>query len=492
MKAKVKVSNGQLTVQIKLNPGAAINEQEMNLFSRHMLRGFLKPSLVKPGVLDYTGPVGLTLGNRLKKPISRYDFYFIVEQVLDTTQKLRRQGCPWNKVIWDMQYAYFNEATKELQLIYLPLVEAEPVGGVVDFLEKICSAAQPTGDRDVDYVGRFSYRMRTTDGFDPVALENFIAQEEPTVVSTLRHHRAEGSGFMTDKRQDYYKHYEAKSQTPPQPAAQPYQPAQPAPQPYQPAQPAPQPYQPAQPAPQPYQPAQPAPQPYQPAQPAAQPYQPAQPAPQPYQPAQPAQPAYQSIPQPVFPSGAQSIPQPVFPGAAQPAAQPAARTAPQPVFPNVSQPASQPAAKPVMPPAYREAPAKPYDEEATDLLQGEGSEETTLLTDPDSEATSLLVENQVHYASLVRVLTGENVSLDKPVFRVGKERGCVDYCVTDNNAVSRRHIDIVTRGGRYFVIDLNSKNRTFINDQMIPIQFETEIRDGDRLRLGNEEFVFQI
>lgn len=438
MKAKVKVANSQLNVQIKLNPHAAINEQELNLFARRVFRGFLKPTLVKSGILEYTGPVGLTLADRLKKPVNRYDFYFIMEQVLDTTQKLRRQGCPWNKVVWDLQYAYINEATKELQLIYLPLAEAEPIGGVVDFIERICSAAKPEPGSDMEFINRFGYYMHSLDGFDPAALEAFIAREEPEVVNTLRNHRAEGSGFMTDKRQDYYKHYADKAEAA-QPTAQPV---------YQPA---------AQPV---YQPA---------AQPTAQPV---------YQPVY--QPAAQPVPQPA----AQPIPQP----AAQPAPQPAAQPAPQPVY----QPAPQPAPQPVYQPAPQPVSAPAYREPAADLMQGEGSEETTLLSDPDSEATTLLVDNQVHYACLVRTLNGETVSLNKPVFRVGKERGCVDYCVTDNNAVSRRHVDIVTRGGRYFVIDLNSKNRTFINDQMIPIQFETELREGDRLRLGNEEFVFHI
>ena len=40
------------------------------------------------------------------------------------------------------------------------------------------------------------------------------------------------------------------------------------------------------------------------------------------------------------------------------------------------------------------------------------------------------------------------------------------------------------------VQDLNSKNKTFINGQAIPAQYECEIFDGNRLTLGNEEFIF--
>ena len=130
------------------------------------------------------------------------------------------------------------------------------------------------------------------------------------------------------------------------------------------------------------------------------------------------------------------------------------------------------------------------DDEATGLLNDEDDDATGLLNTSDEDATGLLVETHVHYPSLFRVLTEETILINKPVFRLGKERSYVDYFVTNNNAVSRSHADIVTRGSRFFVIDLNSKNRTFINGQMLPVQYETEIFDGDRLRLGNEEFIF--
>ena len=142
------------------------------------------------------------------------------------------------------------------------------------------------------------------------------------------------------------------------------------------------------------------------------------------------------------------------------------------------------------------------EEEATGLLEEEATglldEEATGLL--DEEATGLLAHEETvpcvekktkNYPTLLRVLTKETISVNKPVFRLGKERSYVDYFVSNNNAVSRSHADIITRGSRYFVLDLNSKNHTYINEQMIPVQCETELRDGDTLKLGNEEFVFR-
>ena len=86
----------------------------------------------------------------------------------------------------------------------------------------------------------------------------------------------------------------------------------------------------------------------------------------------------------------------------------------------------------------------------------------------------------------------EKISVSKPAFRIGKERQFCDYFVSDNNAVSRSHADIITRGGRYFIVDKNSTNKTYVDGKAIPVEKEVEIFPGTELRLANEDFVFHI
>ena len=100
-------------------------------------------------------------------------------------------------------------------------------------------------------------------------------------------------------------------------------------------------------------------------------------------------------------------------------------------------------------------------------------------------------QREIRYPKLVRVLTNEIIEINKPVFRMGKERSYADYFVDNNPAVSRNHCDIIVRGTRCSVMDLNSKNRTFVNGRVIPIRQEVELRNGDTLTLANEEFKFQ-
>lgn len=93
---------------------------------------------------------------------------------------------------------------------------------------------------------------------------------------------------------------------------------------------------------------------------------------------------------------------------------------------------------------------------------------------------------------LVRRKNNEKISVNKPVFRIGKEKSYVDYFVSDNTAVSRSHADIITRDGKFFIVDTNSTNHTYINGAMIQSSMETPLNSGDTVRLANEEFEFKL
>lgn len=67
-----------------------------------------------------------------------------------------------------------------------------------------------------------------------------------------------------------------------------------------------------------------------------------------------------------------------------------------------------------------------------------------------------------------------------------------NYVVNDNSAVSRSHADIIKRDNRYYVMDLNSTNKTYLNGVTLAKKEETELKDGDVIKLANEEFVFSI
>lgn len=352
-KYKVKAKDCQLEVKVKLSLKEKMNERQLDFFSGKYIRGLLKVQARKKNYIEYYGPIGISLFERLKKPITKYDFLFIMEQIIDTTQKLNLNSLIISNVTWDIHYVFINETTRELQFIYLPLENDKSDANVIGFMEQIIYATKPMQEADTNYVSRFVYFIKSLSGYDADKIEKFISSEDRSIVNTIKRHSVGQSGFMTDKPQHYYEHYANRND--------------------------------------------------------------------------------------------------------------------------------------------EEATGLLGDDEATGLLNSGDDEATGLLNDCDDEATGLLNESpdQIHFASMYRPLTNETFLINKPVFRIGKERSYADYFVANNNMVSRSHADIISRSGRYYILDLNSKNRTFVNGVPIPAQQEVEIHNGDAIRLANEEFEFR-
>lgn len=125
-------------------------------------------------------------------------------------------------------------------------------------------------------------------------------------------------------------------------------------------------------------------------------------------------------------------------------------------------------------------------EAGTTLLK---EEETTFL---EGEDTTLLERGISACAYLLRVGNYDKAVINKPIFKVGTERGHVDYLVEHNPAVSRLHADIITRENAYYLRDRNSTNHTFVNGKMLEANREQQIFDKDVILLADEAFEFHI
>ena len=354
MKFKEKRKDYELEIDIKLT-SEKINENELNFFSGKTMRGlFGAKYFTRLGTkhIKYTGPIGISLSDRLNKTISEYDFFFIMEEIVDVVQQMKKNSFPLYKMIWDIKHVYINEMTKELQFIYLPIEVTDTEPHLKEFIESIMYSVKSEGD--TRYLTEFAYFLNNMKSFNVESIEGFVLSRNPSIVNTIKKQFSGQSGFITDKQKDYYEHYSGDDEA----------------------------------------------------------------------------------------TGLLSD----------------------------------------------------YDDEATGLLV-EDDEATGLLVE-DDEATGLLVEDgqdsyqNVHYPRLHREINNEDIIINKPVFRLGKEKSYVDYFISENNTISRSHADIVTRCGNYFIIDLNSKNKTYVNGEKLSPQSETAIRNGDCIRLSNEEFIF--
>lgn len=85
----------------------------------------------------------------------------------------------------------------------------------------------------------------------------------------------------------------------------------------------------------------------------------------------------------------------------------------------------------------------------------------------------------VIYSSDARQFGKRHVLTDEPVL-LG--RGSENTIVLENDSVSRRHCRIEKRGRHYFVVDLDSTNGSYVNDELVN---DVQLRRGDQVKVGD-------
>lgn len=327
-KLKVSIKKSTVTAMMKAGRKERINETKLSQLARIKPCGIMHVTKTKKDSVIYTCPANINLTDRLKKAISKYDFFFMIEQIVIMVEDVYNNGLNVNSVRFNMDDVYINEMTKEMYFIYFPIVGGQESADIVGFIENIIYTMTPVINEDTNYISRFMYYVRSFHGFNGNAIEKYISREERAVVNVLKNKAVTMQQTMQ-----------------------------------------------------------------------------------------------------------QQIMQQVMQGS----------------------------------------------------MDG-----TTVLSDDGISVQQIQQMQPVnyHFASLTRQVTGEKIELGKPSFVLGKNPEKSDYAVAGNTNISRVHAVITTRNGRYYVMDQNSTNGTFINGRIIKAGQETEILPGDCLMLANEEFIF--
>lgn len=327
-KLKVSIKKSTVTAMMKAGRKERINETELSQLARIKPCGIMHVTKTKKDSVIYTCPANINLTDRLKKAISKYDFFFMIEQIVIMVEDVYNNGLNVNSVRFNMDDVYINEMTKEMYFIYFPIVGGQESADIVGFIENIIYTMTPVINEDTNYISRFMYYVRSFHGFNGNAIEKYISREERAVVNVLKNK---------------------------------------------------------------------------------------------------------------------------------------AVTMQQTMQQQIMQQAMQ------------------------------GSMDGTTVLSDDGISVQQIQQMQpvnYHFASLTRQVTGEKIELGKPSFVLGKNPEKSDYAVAGNTNISRVHAVITMRNGRYYVMDQNSTNGTFINGRIIKAGQETEILPGDCLMLANEEFIF--
>jgi hypothetical protein len=106
------------------------------------------------------------------------------------------------------------------------------------------------------------------------------------------------------------------------------------------------------------------------------------------------------------------------------------------------------------------------------------------------DKTVLLSEKALKVPALKRLgANPETIPISKWPFMIGRLSDQVDYCI-NNPAIGKLHAELIKKEDVYYITDMNTKNGSFVNGTRVEAGKELQIKDGDRILLANEEFMF--
>ena len=94
--------------------------------------------------------------------------------------------------------------------------------------------------------------------------------------------------------------------------------------------------------------------------------------------------------------------------------------------------------------------------------------------------------------SITRKDNNEKITINVSPFVIGTKPDSCNYVVTDNKYVGRNHARIMVQDGKYFFVDNNSTNKSYVNGTQAPPQTSIQLKNGDEIKLANLSFTFIV
>ncbi len=180
MRIKAKVKNNMLTLQTRIPSSYDIQKQEVKIISENSIRGLLRPECCNIRGIKYVGPEGIPLKTFIKRGLSKYDFFLMMYQVVEVIKKVKNLNLSVDNILFDLNYIYINEKTKEMLYIYMPVTPCMTGTTVPTFMEQVALQAE-FEDEDIDYVAEYINYVNAITPFDEIAVEQYISMSEELV-----------------------------------------------------------------------------------------------------------------------------------------------------------------------------------------------------------------------------------------------------------------------------------------------------------------------
>lgn len=115
-------------------------------------------------------------------------------------------------------------------------------------------------------------------------------------------------------------------------------------------------------------------------------------------------------------------------------------------------------------------------------FEEEDNYDTVILGVEEQLKTGYLIENNSQ--------SKEDIKINKTEFIIGRLKETVDYYI-ENRAVGKIHAKFIIKDDKFYLIDLDSKNGTFIDGTKLQSKSMYEVRDGSKITFANSSYIFR-
>lgn len=132
-----------------------------------------------------------------------------------------------------------------------------------------------------------------------------------------------------------------------------------------------------------------------------------------------------------------------------------------------------------------------FEKKIMDMKKRWDIEKNKPITEPDGEEIKfgeLEATRHLLYPTLMHVSSNQRREIIKSVFVIGRLDTC-DYVINDPY-VGREHAMILQEGGKSYIVDRNSKNGVFVNNEKIVPGEKVLLNSGSIIAIRGEKFVY--
>lgn len=112
--------------------------------------------------------------------------------------------------------------------------------------------------------------------------------------------------------------------------------------------------------------------------------------------------------------------------------------------------------------------------------------------DGDDDATVLLKQTKQPVAFLHRKRTDEKIRLNNSINIIGRNKCNAGIWIENAPTIGRMHCKIYYESGNYYLEDNDSLNGTYLENERLKPGERKILQDQNKIRLSDEDFIFQI